>query len=414
MPRKSNKPRSYKKRPVANKKYSKSRSSYKKKNDGPMAKLGSTIGSYFGNTGSKVGRYIGKAAGVITGSGSYEIHKNTLIADQVPYVHSTNEIVRIKHREFLGNINGSILFTNTTYNINPGLIGPFPWLYSTALSFEQYKINGMIVEFVSTCGDAIASTNNTLGTVCLSTDYNVVNDDFITMAQCQNSMWSSTGKPSKNIVMPIECDGKLNVLERLFIRNDNTALTNTDLRLYDHCKINISTEGQQVSTQIGQLWISYDISFYKPVLTNSLGQKVAHYNINNVSVGGNMFIASNLILKNNTIGIYFDNLNQRVYFPKSSVGKNYIFYLIMYQISGTYNWIDLNYTLTNLSANNVFNLSTVTALDAPFSSGAITGISSGPSLIVSLKVNAADGYISISGGVGISANRCELLVYQYD
>jgi len=41
--------------------------------------MGSTIGSYFGNTGRSVGRYLGKAAGVITGSGSYEIHKNSLM-----------------------------------------------------------------------------------------------------------------------------------------------------------------------------------------------------------------------------------------------------------------------------------------------------------------------------------------------
>jgi len=40
----------------------------------------------------------------------------------------------------------------------------------------------MIIEFISTCGDAIASTNNALGTICLSTDYNVVNDDFTNMA----------------------------------------------------------------------------------------------------------------------------------------------------------------------------------------------------------------------------------------
>lgn len=43
--------------------------------------------------------------------------------------------------------------------------------------------------------------------------------------------------------MPIECDGKLNVLERLFLRDEFTVLSNTDLRLYDHCKINLSTEG---------------------------------------------------------------------------------------------------------------------------------------------------------------------------
>ena len=43
--------------------------------------------------------------------------------------------------------------------------------------------------------------------------------------------------------MPIECDGKLNVLERLFIRSNATSLTNSDLRLYDHCKINLACEG---------------------------------------------------------------------------------------------------------------------------------------------------------------------------
>jgi len=166
----------------------------------------------------------------------------------VPFMHNTGETVRIRHREFLGNVNGSIAFTTQTYNINPGLKSSFPWLYSTAASFEQYKIEGMIIQFVSTCGNAIASTNNSLGTVCLSTDYNVVNEDFTTMAQCQNSMWSNTSKPSENINMFIECDPKFNVLDKLFIRDVNTSLSNSDLRLYDQCKINLSTEGMQVAT----------------------------------------------------------------------------------------------------------------------------------------------------------------------
>jgi len=97
-------------------------------------------------------------------------------------MHSANEVVRIKHREFLGNVNGSVGYVNQTFNINPGLKSSFPWLYTTSQSFEQYKIEGMIIQFVSTCGNAIASTNNSLGTVCLSTDYNVVNEDFVNMA----------------------------------------------------------------------------------------------------------------------------------------------------------------------------------------------------------------------------------------
>ena len=40
----------------------------------------------------------------------------------------------------------------------------------------------MLIELKSTCGDAIASTNNSLGTVVLAADYNVVNADFTTMS----------------------------------------------------------------------------------------------------------------------------------------------------------------------------------------------------------------------------------------
>lgn len=415
MPRKSNKPRSYKKRPVANKKYNRPRSYNKsKKSDGPMARIGSSLGSYFGNTGSKVGRYLGKAVGVITGSGEYRINKNSLIhGDQVPYVHSSNEVVRIRHREFLGNLNGSVLFNSISYNINPGLKTTFPWLYSTAISFEQYKIEGMIIEFVSTCGDAIASTNNTLGTICLAADYNVVNDDFINMSQCQNAMWSSTSKPSRNITMPIECDGKLNVLERLFIRTNETSLSNSDLRLYDHCKFTIATEGMQIATQIGQLWITYEISFYKPVLTNALEQKTAH--IYTGAYDNGFFM--NRVEKTNSLNVYFvSGQTNRVYFPKSTVGKTYMLYYVMYNTVTSYNWNEFNYTFFNLSAvNNLVN-STSNQLDIPFSAGAITSITSGPSLLVCFKVDVADAYFQISGGVNTAnaTQKGELLIWQYN
>lgn len=31
---------------------------------------------------------------------------------QVPFMHSSDEVIRIRHREFLGNIKGSILYEN--------------------------------------------------------------------------------------------------------------------------------------------------------------------------------------------------------------------------------------------------------------------------------------------------------------
>lgn len=396
-----------------NKKYSKEaepKKYYKKKyTSRPLETLGGTLGSYFGSTGSKVGKYLGRAAGIITGSGNYSIKKNTLCNAQVPFMHSANEVVRIKHREFLGNVNGSIGFVNQTFNINPGLKSSFPWLYTTSQSFEQYKIEGMVIQFVSTCGNAIASTNNSLGTVCLSTDYNVVNDDFVNMAQCQNSMWSNTAKPSENITMYIECDGKLNVLERLFLRDQNTSLTNSDLRLYDHCKINLSTEGMQVATQIGQLWISYDISFYKPVLHDPVGNNAMFY-----VPATNTGLLSNAVQRFNYIGVSINQvLNpNRLYFGKNLVGKKVVVYYYQYSGSTTYNWLDINYVLSGATANNILLNNLSNAADVPFSAGALTALTTGPSLLVSVLVNTEFDYITFSGGVANAQVQAEMLIFQ--
>lgn len=382
---------------------------YKAKANRPLENLGKTVGSYFGSTGSKVGKYLGRAAGIITGSGSYQINKNTLVSQQVPFVHSANECVRIRHREFLGNLNGSVAFSNQAYNINPGLKNTFPWLYTTAASFEQYKICGLIVEFVSTCADALASNNNSMGTICLSTDYNVVNEDFINMAQCQNSMWSATGKPSKNITMPIECDGKLNVLERLFLRDQNTILTNSDLRLYDHCKINIATEGQQISTQIGQLWLSYDVEFYKPVLHDPPGPNAMYY-----IPATNTGLLSNPVQRFNYLGVNINNsLNpNRLYFGKNLVGKKVMIYYYQYSGSTTYNWLDINYILSGATVNNILLNNLSNAADVPFSAGALTALTTGPSLLVSVLVNTEFDYITFSGGVSNAQVQAEILIFQ--
>lgn len=381
---------------------------YKKKySNRPLENLGASLGSYFGSTGSKVGKYLGRAAGIITGSGNYQIKKNSLCSSQVPFVHSANEQVRIKHREFLGNINGSVAFTTQTFNINPGLKKSFPWLYSTAASFEQYKIEGMVVQFVSTCGNAIASTNNSLGTVCLSTDYNVVNEDFINMAQCQNSMWSNTAKPSENIQMFIECDGKLNVLERLFLRDQNTVLTNSDLRLYDHCKINISCEGMQVATQIGQLWITYDVIFYKPVLHDPPAN-MSQINFSSTSTG----LLVNPVVRFNYLEVVINSTNNRIIFNKYNVGKKFMILYYCYNLTSNHNWVDLNYTLSGLTNTNQLLNNTASVVDLPFSAGALTALTAGPSILVSVQCNNDGDYIQLSGGVNSALISAELLIFQ--
>ena len=68
--------------------------------------------------------------------------------------------VHVKHREFLGVINSSSAFTTQVFELNPGLSRLCPWGSSIANNFQQYKVNAMAFEFVSTSATALSTGTN--------------------------------------------------------------------------------------------------------------------------------------------------------------------------------------------------------------------------------------------------------------
>jgi len=77
----------------------------------------------------------------------------------------------------------------------------------------------MIIEFKSTCCDALSSTNNAMGTVVMSADYNTANAAFTSKLQQEQSLFCVSGKPSINLMLPIECDPSQTPLPKLYIRD---------------------------------------------------------------------------------------------------------------------------------------------------------------------------------------------------
>jgi len=67
---------------------------------------------------------------------------------------------------------------------------------------------------------------------------------------------------------PIECLRSQTPVSHLYILNGQ-APANTDLRLYNFANFQIATEGCATSTLLGQLWCSYEITLYKPILGGS-------------------------------------------------------------------------------------------------------------------------------------------------
>lgn len=253
-------------------------------NPGPWGKYGRVLGSAAGGAiagipgqllGEKLGgyaHYIGK----IFGSGDYVTSptsvKSNIFMDgngQIPQFGNSGTSIRVRHREYLGDIISSATpgaFKIDTYNINPGLYNTFPWLSQVCgATFQQYRINGMVFEFRSMSADALNSTNTALGSVVMATDYDSIDANFTSKSQMEQTEFATSCKPSSCMIHPIECKRNLTSISELYVRGSNVPAT-ADIRLYDLGKFAIASVGMQAaSVNLGELWASFDVTLMKSI-----------------------------------------------------------------------------------------------------------------------------------------------------
>ncbi|QMW68697.1 capsid protein [Crucivirus-183] len=232
------------------------------------------------NYGARLGAVLGEGAQglfkAITGYGQYKLalkpKKNSLISmGQSPPVMMNAADGRkiMRHREFLQDIvtGPAGIFTNQSFRINPGDPTTFPWLSTIARCFEEYQIRGMLFEFKSTSGNALTSTNTALGSVIMATQYDSAKNAFTTKSEMENHEYSASAKQSESMMHAIECAPRLSVLPQLYVRSGATP-AGTDPRLYDFGLFQIATDGQQGNNvTIGELWVTYEVEFYKAQLS---------------------------------------------------------------------------------------------------------------------------------------------------
>lgn len=239
---------------------------------------GGLVGGMFGGPGgSMVGSRVGDFASTILGMGAYTLKKNTVVRGlrglSVPVMHSARDGVRVRHREFICNINSTAAFTNTSFAINPGMAETFPWLSAMSQNFEEYKFEGLVFEYVSTSATALNSTNTALGTIIMAAEYNATQPAYINKQQMENSWFASSKSPSECQMMAIECSPKDNPMKIMYIRTGDIG-SNQDLRMYDLGNIQIASVGSQATSVAGELWATYDVILYKPQLNSALGYDI--------------------------------------------------------------------------------------------------------------------------------------------
>jgi hypothetical protein len=232
------------------------------------ARVGKFVGNLINPTLGQLGSHVGSAIDRIMGHGDYKINSNTLLSNQAPQFSSTNNGMRICHREYVADQFSSIPFTNISYQINPGNKKLFPWLSTIAGSFETYEFHGLVVMYKPLSGTAISSTNPAQGSVIYSTNYDVLNPSFQSKQEAEAYQYTTSCVPYNSMIHPIECKVSQTPLPHKYItdKQDYHELSSDDdPRLHYHGAFQSMVVGQQsTSASLGEMWVSYDVSLFTP------------------------------------------------------------------------------------------------------------------------------------------------------
>lgn len=198
--------------------------------------------------------------------------------------------ITISHKEFVQNVviivpeNGSTssIFTNQSFNLNPGLQATFPFMSQIAQNFTLYSMMGLMFQYKPTSGE-MGINSQQLGKVIMATDYDPDAQPFINSVQMENYQFSNSAKPSIGQIHGVECKPTESLLDMKYVR---TGKSTKDKALTDIGLFQMATEGIPLPTGarpgssivIGELWATYTVKVSRANLYSSLlGLNVATY-----------------------------------------------------------------------------------------------------------------------------------------
>lgn len=299
---------------------------------------------------SGIGGMLGDAASSlissVIGQGDYTevpntvpIDSNTLMgvqtpeAAQVPAMHRDKGATRITHREYIGDIPMTTDFACTTYEISPVNGALFPWLKYPASAFSEYSVSGLIFEVKSLAANAIAGTNAGMGSITAYVNYDVYANAPRSKVEANNAMFAVSCKPSESMMCPVECDPSENPAKILRIGQVGTE--DSDRHFYSIGNLQIITQGASAPyPAAAELWATYDIYLYKPVLTGLGDPLMTHLTLSGSTTALlPLSVNTNQSYGVNTFGVTINSSSSALVFPLTLPRGTLI--SIEYQVTGT-------------------------------------------------------------------------------
>lgn len=173
--------------------------------------------------------------------------------------------MRVRNSEYVGYATAKDAFQVTfAARLNPGNLQLWPWLESLSKNYDQWSPNGIVFEYRPTVSEA--STTVRLGTILLSTTYDVYDEAPETKTQVVREFGAVEDKITNSIFHGVECDGRYNPMDLFYIRHGSTPYEGSE-REYDLGTFYLSAQGSDAATlgdeTVGELWVHYDITLCK-------------------------------------------------------------------------------------------------------------------------------------------------------
>lgn len=240
-------------------------------------RMGKALGRATGVPGlSRIGKQTGRTVGAtlarLVGSGDYAtnaVSTNSLFGggSSMGSFGSATNGMRFAHREFVMDMTTGPLagrFVNQSFSINPGNQTLCPMLAAIASNFEEYKVHGLVFQFVSSTSPYLAA--GALGTYVMTMEYNASAPDFSSKTQAENSDYALSERLDKSAMYGVECAPSQLTQPFYYVSapGTTTPVNLTDIGKFQFCLAPGATV--PVSSVIGELWMAYDIEFTRPRL----------------------------------------------------------------------------------------------------------------------------------------------------
>lgn len=171
--------------------------------------------------------------------------------------------VRVKHREYVADIVGTLAFTDSVLPINPGLAPLFPWLSQIAQNFESYLFHELCFEY-----ETQTATSNG-GKVILSVDYDASDAPPTSKTQALQQRSKADGPVWENFRLNLDRQDLAKFGPQKYVR---AGAEPGDIKTFDIGNLSVITQNCSNLTGNGELYVCYDVELITPSIANPTEQ----------------------------------------------------------------------------------------------------------------------------------------------